>query len=43
MQISVQSDPFDFGALAQEFADGHTHMGAVVTFTAIVRDDDLGG
>jgi len=43
MQISVQSDPFDFGALAQEFADGHTHMGAVVTFTGIVRDDDLGG
>ena len=43
MQISVQSDPFDFGHIADEFAKGHTHMGAVVTFTGIVRDDDLGG
>ncbi|WP_204115655.1 molybdenum cofactor biosynthesis protein MoaE [Shimia biformata] len=39
MRIVVQSDPFDFGAEAGEFAAGHHDMGAVVTFTGIVRGD----
>ena len=43
MQISVQAEPFDYGALSNEFAQGHTHVGAVVTFCGIVRDDELGG
>lgn len=38
MRISVQADPFDFGAEARNFAEGHRDMGAVVTFTGIVRD-----
>ncbi|MEQ9694156.1 molybdenum cofactor biosynthesis protein MoaE [Shimia sp. SDUM112013] len=44
MRILVQEAPFDFGAEAQAFASGHKDMGAVVTFTGIVRDlpeDDL--
>lgn len=40
MLISVQEAPFDFGKLAQEFASGHRHMGAIVTFTGVVRDSD---
>ena len=43
MKISVQAEPFDYGALSNEFAQGHTHVGAVVTFCGIVRDDELGG
>ena len=43
MKISVQAEPFDYGALSNAFAQGHTDMGAVVTFCGIVRDDDLGG
>ena len=39
MKVSVQSDPFDFGAEAQAFASGHSDQGAVVTFTGIVRDN----
>lgn len=38
MRISVQDAPFDFGAEAQNFAMGHSAMGAIVTFTGIVRD-----
>ncbi|WP_137701676.1 molybdenum cofactor biosynthesis protein MoaE [Marimonas lutisalis] len=38
MDIRVQEQPFDFGAEANRFAAGHTEMGAVVTFTGIVRD-----
>ncbi len=40
MQISVQKEPFDLGQIAQEFAAGHRHMGAIVTFTGVVRDSD---
>ncbi|MDQ2093842.1 molybdenum cofactor biosynthesis protein MoaE [Rhodalgimonas zhirmunskyi] len=40
MDVRVQSEPFDFGAEAGRFAEGHHTMGAVVTFTGIVRDDD---
>lgn len=38
MRISVQSAPFDFGREAQRFAEGHSTMGAIVTFTGVVRD-----
>jgi molybdopterin synthase catalytic subunit len=38
MRIVVQEAPFDFGAEAQAFASGHTDMGAIVTFTGVVRD-----
>jgi molybdopterin synthase catalytic subunit len=43
MKISVQAEPFDYGILSNAFAQGHTHVGAVVTFCGIVRDDELGG
>lgn len=38
MRVVVQSEPFDFGVEANSFASGHTDMGAIVTFTGIVRD-----
>ncbi len=38
MDIRVQATPFDFGAEAEAFARGQGDMGAVVTFTGIVRD-----
>lgn len=43
MDIRVQSAPFDFGQEAERFANGHAQMGAVVTFTGIVRDFPGGG
>lgn len=41
MDIRVQEAPFDLGAEANAFAARQAGMGAVVTFTGIVRD--LGG
>jgi len=41
MDIRVQETPFDLGAEANAFAARQSGMGAVVTFTGIVRD--LGG
>ena len=43
MRISVQEQAFDLGAGTSGFAAGHKDMGAIVTFTGIVRDlpDDL--
>lgn len=38
MRVVVQEAPFDFAAEAAAFADGRHDMGAVVTFTGIVRD-----
>jgi molybdopterin synthase catalytic subunit len=38
MRILVQEEPFDFGQEAQGFASGHRDMGAIVTFTGVVRD-----
>lgn len=38
MRVVVQDAPFDFGQEAQVFAQGHTSMGAIVTFTGVVRD-----
>ncbi|MBP0483670.1 molybdenum cofactor biosynthesis protein MoaE [Sagittula salina] len=42
MKIAVQEAPFDFGAEATAFAQGRHDMGAVVTFTGVVRDVDGG-
>ena len=38
--IRVQEAPFDLGAEANAFAARQTGMGAIVTFTGIVRDLD---
>ena len=38
MRISVQDAPFDLGEESQRFAQGHREMGAIVTFTGVVRD-----
>jgi len=38
MRISVQQAPFDLGEESKLFASGHKDMGAIVTFTGIVRD-----
>lgn len=38
MDIRVQKTAFDFGKEAGAFADKQSGMGAVVTFTGIVRD-----
>ncbi|PSL18882.1 molybdenum cofactor biosynthesis protein MoaE [Shimia abyssi] len=38
MRILVQSEPFDLGDEAKKFASGHNNMGAIVTFTGVVRD-----
>ncbi|WP_299424264.1 molybdenum cofactor biosynthesis protein MoaE [uncultured Shimia sp.] len=43
MRVVVQEEPFDFGHEAQAFASGHSNMGAIVTFTGVVRDADKGG
>ena len=38
MRVSVQSDPFDLGREVADFATGRADMGAIVTFTGVVRD-----
>ena len=38
MRIAVQEAPFDLGAEARAFATDRPDVGAVVTFTGIVRD-----
>lgn len=43
MDIRVQHAPFDFGAEAAAFSQGHEQVGAIVTFTGLVRDADDGG
>ena len=42
MTVRVQDAPFDFGAEAADFAARQSGMGAVVTFSGIVRDTDAG-
>lgn len=42
MRIVVQQAPFDFGAEAEAFAAARTDMGAIVTFTGVVRDTGPG-
>ena len=38
MRVVVQEQPFDIGAETATFAAGQKEMGAIVTFTGIVRD-----
>lgn len=38
MTVRVQSEPFDAGAELTAFAQGRTDIGAVVSFTGVVRD-----
>ncbi len=38
MTVRVQSDPFDAGAELNSFAQSRTDIGAVVSFTGVVRD-----
>jgi molybdopterin synthase catalytic subunit len=38
VRVAVQQEAFDLGLEAQRFASGRSDMGAVVTFTGIVRD-----
>ncbi|QFT57587.1 Molybdopterin synthase catalytic subunit [Sulfitobacter sp. THAF37] len=38
MRVSVQSDPFDLGREVADFSAGRADMGAIVTFTGVVRD-----
>ena len=40
MRVLVQTVAFDFGAEASSFAAAAAGMGAVVTFSGIVRDND---
>ncbi|RVT82257.1 molybdenum cofactor biosynthesis protein MoaE [Rhodobacteraceae bacterium CCMM004] len=39
MAVRVQAAPFDLGAEVTAFAEGRTDLGAVVTFTGLVRAD----
>lgn len=38
MRVVVQQEPFDLGAEANAFAAADSGMGAIVTFTGVVRD-----
>ncbi|MCI2394354.1 molybdenum cofactor biosynthesis protein MoaE [Aliiroseovarius sediminis] len=40
MHVRVQTDTFNPGTELSEFAQGRNDLGAVVSFTGIVRDDD---
>ena len=40
MTVRVQSNPFDAGAELNGFAQGRRDVGAVVSFTGVVRDSD---
>ena len=42
MAVRVQAEPFDAGAELNGFAAGRTNVGAVVSFTGVVRDRDGG-
>ena len=42
MRIVVQEAPFDLGAESEAFAKAQANMGAVVTFTGIVRNNAEG-
>lgn len=43
MKILVQDAPFDSGAELNAFTDAQSNMGAIVSFTGVVRDLDGGG
>ncbi len=38
MRVVVQEASFDLGVETSRFASGHSEMGAIVTFTGVVRD-----
>ena len=40
MPVRVQAEPFDAGAALNDFAAGRNDVGAVVSFTGVVRDTD---
>ncbi|SFS22199.1 molybdenum cofactor biosynthesis protein MoaE [Yoonia litorea] len=40
MRVLVQSEAFDAGAELNRFSAGHSGVGAVVSFTGVVRDSD---
>ncbi|MEJ6403098.1 molybdenum cofactor biosynthesis protein MoaE [Yoonia sp. 2307UL14-13] len=40
MPVRVQAEPFDAGAELNAFSAGRTDVGAVVSFTGVVRDTD---
>lgn len=40
MRVVVQEGAFDLGEEANAFAAGHRDMGAIVTFSGLVRGDD---
>ncbi|TRD22756.1 molybdenum cofactor biosynthesis protein MoaE [Palleronia caenipelagi] len=42
MAVRIQSEPLDPGAELTGFASGRRDLGAVVTFTGVVRDNDAG-
>jgi molybdopterin synthase catalytic subunit len=42
MAVRVQSDDFDVGAEVKRLTGGRTDIGAVVTFTGVVRNDNEG-
>jgi len=41
--VRVQREDFDIGAEVSRLAAGRTDIGAVVTFTGVVRDENSGG
>ncbi|MGH1578241.1 molybdenum cofactor biosynthesis protein MoaE [Planktotalea sp.] len=43
MKILVQAEPFDAGAELNDFTAAQTNMGAIVSFSGIVRDLPGGG
>ncbi|KPD13470.1 molybdenum cofactor biosynthesis protein MoaE [Phaeobacter sp. 11ANDIMAR09] len=43
MQVRVQQEGFDLGAESDGFAARVSGVGAIVTFTGVVRDADAGG
>ncbi len=43
MAVSVQTDDFDIGRSLAELTEGRTDIGALVTFTGLVRDMPGGG
>ena len=43
MQVRIQSAPFDAGAELNAFAKGRQDLGAIVTFSGVVRDTADGG
>jgi len=43
LQVRVQNEAFNLGEEANNFARGRHDLGAIVTFSGVVRDDSAGG